>query len=401
MARTSNEKLFDLYLRHQIRLQGLSKKQERQLIKLMNKADAKLNRTVTARLRALGPGKLKLGAFRKEVNLLRKEIIALVGQKIGEVIGDVAEIELAAGKNFIESAVPIEFNAKAPDPATVQATLRRAAFGGDEMALTLTKWMQQLTTADSNRIMGAVAAGLQNGEDIEQIVRRVGNATALTRNNVNALVRTAVNHASNTARNEVFKANSDIITALRWVSTLDGRTSAICRARDGDVGPVPGKEYPAGTTWTLDPPEAQPPAHVRCRSIKVAVLDGEGIDDTLGNRPFVRDTRTRRVREKNFREDAHKKVGDEAWKKMSPADRNGMIRDMRRDWVKTNVGTAPAGTTYEQWLRQQPRSFQNEVLGVEKAKMWRDPDNNLTMDNFVDSLGRERTIAEMQRLYDI
>ena len=49
---------------------------------------------------------------------------------------------------------------------------------------------------------------------------------------------------------------------VRWVSVLDGKTTAICRSRSGKI-------YPAGSG-------PRPPAHVRCRSIVVPHLPGKG-----------------------------------------------------------------------------------------------------------------------------
>jgi uncharacterized protein with gpF-like domain len=66
------------------------------------------------------------------------------------------------------------------------------------------------------------------------------------------MVRTALNHTSNVARAKLYDDNSDIVPYYEWVSTLDGRTSPICRSRDGKV-------YKIGKGKL-------PPAHPNCRS---------------------------------------------------------------------------------------------------------------------------------------
>jgi hypothetical protein len=55
----------------------------------------------------------------------------------------------------------------------------------------------------------------------------------------------------------------------------------------------------------------------------------------------------------------------------------------------------PAKTTYQQWLRTQPVAFQNEVLGVKKARLYRQ--GGLTLDKFVTPQGREYTLTELAR----
>ena len=45
-------------------------------------------------------------------------------------------------------------------------------------------------------------------------------------------------------------------------------------------------------------------------------------------------------------------------------------------------GGAPAGQTYQQWLKRQPKEFQDDVLGPTKAALFRD--GELSLDKFVD-----------------
>jgi len=57
-------------------------------------------------------------------------------------------------------------------------------------------------------------------------------------------------------------------------------------------------------------------------------------------------------------------------------------------------GFVPKDTTYDAWLRRQPRDFQEEVLGITKAKLFR---GGLSIDKFVNDTGREYTIDELRR----
>jgi hypothetical protein len=56
----------------------------------------------------------------------------------------------------------------------------------------------------------------------------------------------------------------------------------------------------------------------------------------------------------------------------------------------------PATTTYEQWLKRQPASFQDTVLGPSRGKLFRNGD--LSIGRFVDSQGRTLTLDELRRL---
>jgi hypothetical protein len=59
------------------------------------------------------------------------------------------------------------------------------------------------------------------------------------------------------------------------------------------------------------------------------------------------------------------------------------------------TGQVPARTTYSQWLRRQPRSVQEDALGVAKARLFRG--NKVTVERFVDDKRRVLTLDELRR----
>ena len=155
------------------------------------------------------------------------------------------------------------------------------------------------------------------------------------------IVRTAVQHSSQQARNETMNKNSDLIKGYQWVSTLDSRTSAQCSALDGRVFKM--GEGP------------QPPLHPNCRSTTTPVLS-ESFD-------FLRQGATRASK------------GASGGKKVS------------------------ADETYYSWLKKQPKAFQDSAIGPAKAKLLRD--GGLTADQFAKmSLNRNfeaLSLAEMKK----
>jgi hypothetical protein len=108
----------------------------------------------------------------------------------------------------------------------------------------------------------------------------------------------------------------------------------------------------------------------------VPVISAAGI---LGMRPSVRDSRTREKREAAFRHEAK--------------ERGVPIQQVRAEWAQRVVGRVPAKTTYDEWLRLQPATFQDDVLGPERAKLFRD---GMTLDRFVDFNGRRFTLDELR-----
>ena len=98
-----------------------------------------------------------------------------------------------------------------------------------------------------------------DADDIQKIAKAGGSLTTLANNQIQALVRTAINQVSNEIFQSMFAANSSFIDSYRYVATLDARTSAICRSLDGKIFPV-GKG-------------PRPPQHFNCRSITIPIID--------------------------------------------------------------------------------------------------------------------------------
>ena len=51
--------------------------------------------------------------------------------------------------------------------------------------------------------------------------------------------------------------------------------------------------------------------------------------------------------------------------------------------------------TYQSWLKKKPAAFQDEVLGQERAKLFRD---GTPLDRFVDDSGHTYTIDELKKI---
>ena len=118
------------------------------------------------------------------------------------------------------------------------------------------------TPAIAKRLIGSLQFG-EEAKTVKQLIAAGGQATAVADNQVIALVRTSINQVANTASQQVYEANQDITPRYRYVATLDTRTSAICRALDGQEF-----EYGKGPT---------PPQHFNCRSTTVPVIDYDAL----------------------------------------------------------------------------------------------------------------------------
>jgi SPP1 gp7 family putative phage head morphogenesis protein len=193
------------------------------------------------------------------------------------------------------------------------------------------------TPAIAKRLIGNLEFG-ERARNVRQLVAAGGQATAVADNQIATLVRTSINQVANSASQQVYEANQDITKKYRYVATLDTRTSAICRALDG-------QEFPYGRGPT-------PPQHFNCRSTTIPVIDY----DELGFTPPPAGTRA------------------------------------------SQGGQVPANESYGQWLAKQDLPTKAKALGAGKvayfdrlsakygpqnalAKLVRDDGSELTLDN--------------------
>lgn len=382
---TSNEDYRDAALRHAVGIRRYTSGLTKRVSDLLAQAEIALVEKLRARLPRFENNvtdftsdrwKLLLADIREARGVAMQQYKDLTRSELGTLSTQEAAQELAS----LQAVVPIEINF-----ATVAADQLRAIVSSKPFQGRLLKdWFKTLEAADQTRLVQTIQLGLSQGETTDEIVRTVvgtraqaytDGVLAISRRDAQAIVRTAINHVSNTAREYVWEANADIITARIWHSTLDGRTSPICRARDGLAAPVGDNELPAGLK-ALSPPSARPPAHISCRSVMVAYIDGVAL---VGDRPFVSDTRGRKEREADFREIA--------------AEQGKTLQQVRQQWASTNIGRVPASTTYEDFLRRQSVEFQEAVLGKTKAKLFRD--GKLSVKEFVDRGGNELNLAQL------
>ena len=382
---TSNEEYRDAALRHQIGLRRYTAGLNKRIAALLEKADAELTQKLKDRLAKFDGRDLDYTGERWKALLadLRDARAAALAEYRGTVrteLGQLAPMEAQREVSVLQSAIPIEISFAAVAADQLRAIVSSRPFQGR----LLNDWFKTLEQVDQQRLVQAVQLGMSQGEPIDDIVRRVvgtrknnyaDGILSMTRRDAQAIVRTAVNHVSNTARNYVWDANSDVITARIWVSTLDGRTSAICRSRDGKGAPVGDNPLPEGVE-PLVPQDAKPPAHINCRSVMVAYINGVGL---IGNRPTVSDTRTGKAREVDFQAEA------------KASGRS--VKGVRQDWADRNVGRVPASTTYQDFLSRQSASFQDNVLGKTKGALFRK--GGFTVDNFVDRAGNELTLEQL------
>jgi SPP1 gp7 family putative phage head morphogenesis protein len=244
-------------------------------------------------------------------------------------------------------SLPVKLDLLSVAPVQLWAAVTERPFEGRH----LRQWFKDYSVSQRQRLDAAIRMSVVEGETVDQAIRRIrgtqragysdGIIMGINRRGAEALARTAINHVVTTARNQTLLDNSEVVQALLWRSTLDGRTSEICISRDGKVYPLDSGP--------------RPPAHPNCRSCVVPVL--------------------------------------KSWKQL------GIDLAEAPEGTRASMnGQVPESETYATWLKRQPASFQDDVLGKTRAGLFRS--GKLTVDKFVnEATGRVYTLDELRQLH--
>ena len=334
---STNDKIEDAITRHQVFIMRYSLGREAV-------ADEYVARLVEAVQDRLGPDIASVSPARLD-------------QIIADVLNDIKERSDEYEKSVVDEMIDFvgyqsDFNVNllnfnvdsdvvAPALGVLQAAmlLRRMPLEPNR-SYTINEALTEYSGRKSRQIVQTVRDGVTLGQTSQEISANVKNLTKLQQRQAATLARTITNYVSIQAREVVMRENSDITDSYKWIATLDGRTSLICASRDQQVF----KE-------SNDSPK--PPAHFNCRSTITPMVKDE-LDLGLGvegRRPAVSDKGVKQV---------------------------------------------SGNTTYELWLKRQSRAFQTEVLGVARARLFRE--GRISIGRFVDEQGRTLTLAQLRKL---
>lgn len=353
--KTANEKLLDELIGHEVDLSRLSNSQVVAIIKVLNSADPELRAALVVALESLDPGAsvAAIDAALAPVLRINQSTFLNLQQALAGMVDGVASYEIAYQAGVLRSVVPQLVQEKFPIAVAEFSQVRAIALARPFQGRLLSEWMAGIEADRAASIRDAVRSGVLEGRTTPEIVRQIMGTKAQkyadgilhkSRREVEAVVRSAVSSTAETASDKAFEANSDIISHVEWLSTLDNRTSPTCRIRDrlpytlGSYRPI-GHKVP----WLAGPGRI----HFCCRSTKLPILKSAL---ALG----ISDAATR-------------------------ASMDGQV---------------PQQTTYAQWLARQPAARQDEILGPERGKLLRQ--EKLKLQDFYNDKGKFLTLDELR-----
>ena len=339
----------DALVGHMVDLAAFGNDAVRRIMRILARADVDILRRIAAAIEKLPASTFTVARLYNvlaSARGLNAELFQAVSKQIRLDMGELAvhEVELQAKL--------ISFGSTRPATAVSREQAYSAGSEAPFRGRLMSDWASGIGQRRMQRIQDSLAMGFVEGRTVDEMVRTLRGTRAqgykdgiinASNREVSAIVRTAVGHYAQAAREVLFEQNADLIDELEWVATLDSRTSEICMIRDGkrytvDHEPI-GHELP----WLGGPGQA----HWNCRSSCVPRL----------------------------------KLASEL----------GLTGSADRASVD---GPVSAATTYASWIKRQPAARQDEVLGKSRGKLMRQ--GKYTLDRFYNNEGRFLTLEQLR-----
>lgn len=327
--------LMDAATRHQVFLQRYGNGRSKEAVKLLNKLRNKIN----ARL-AQEPNDFqaqRLQDVLKDVDSLTKLTMNDIKRLIELDAFDLAASEAVFAVDML-NRVSSSTLALPSEAALISAVTTTPMGIGAMSGITIPDALSQFGVKKGAQILQQITDGVGLGETTQTIRKKLDDIIrTMMKRQATSLISTIINAVSSISRNKMYEQNKRLIDRYEWVSTLDGRTTFVCMARDG-------KLYRVGEG-------PMPPAHYGCRSTTIPKIRKEfdlGLD-VEGTRPSI---------------------------------------------GSGGVNQVSSKVTYGGWLRRQNREFVDEALGVERSILFRS--GKLSIDKFVDPTGRVYTLEQLR-----
>ena len=135
---------------------------------------------------------------------------------------------------------------------------------------TIAKFAGEVSDHTQELIRKAIADGLDEGEDVDQIRKRIETSTAFDRARSEVIARTETSRAQNFATVTAWK-ESDVVEGKVWYTALDERVEEECAALHGTEYGL-DDDIDAGDQGLL----IAPPLHPNCRCTLLPVVKSKG-----------------------------------------------------------------------------------------------------------------------------
>lgn len=309
---------------------------------------------------------------------------------------ELAEAETAWAAKLTRSLFEIPAGGEKPTPPKLadvtSAKLDKVVKNGLAQGETIRQWYQQLAAEEAARVEAAIADSLAAGKSIPEIARDIqGSADAdfkdgvlnVTRNSATRMARTITNALANNAKDEFYKANSDVLAGVEILATLDGRTCPVCAGVDR-------------TRYKLGEPHPALPLHFNCRCVLLPVTPLS--DAVPATRPMAR---------ADFMAEAERMYKERYPRKdfaaLAPSTKEKYYYEAMKEYERRTGKSAytevPGSVSFRKYFTDYMSEGQRrDWLGPERYAIWKR--GNLPLDDFIPPYPNPRLTVKALRELD-
>ena len=330
-----NERLRDDLIRHAIYADRYADAQLREILTVLRSVVKELEYRI-----AIEPNVVTLAWLKQNKAWIEQQAGIFTAQLEKGLKQSIKDLITHEGELFTKdmyNAIRLKANYTIPAPEVIERAIFAMPVDSGHLFDELMKRYDQLT---KDYFISEIRAGIVSGEGTKEMVHRLSGDTSLLSiqaASAERMVRAVVMHTMNTARMELYKANSNIIKAVQYVATLDTKTCPVCGTLDGKV-------------WDLDEQHPTPPMHYNCRCVIAPIT--------------------------------------KSWREL------GIDKDEIPPTVRSSMnGYVPETIDYKEWLAKQSEKTQAEILGPTRLKMYK---QGLSIEKMVRN-GKTLTIEELRQ----
>lgn len=276
--------LADAIIYRDLTLNRLSESEKRRIWAMIER----MSQDIAEKLADIDPSEPVRQTFRtRRLKKLQTEVDAVLRAGYGDInrshqktLTGLVSSESEYIKKAISNAAGVDLFRSLPTADEIKALLDDISIEG----ATVQEWWQRQALRTRETFRDQMRMGLLQNESMSDLMRRVRGTrenrftdgiAGIQKRSAERIVRTATNSASNAARENMFRRNSDVIRGVQALVTLDSRTSSICIARSGGAWNIEtGRPLPESKVRSMYP--GSPPWHWRCvlPGTKIATKDG-------------------------------------------------------------------------------------------------------------------------------
>jgi SPP1 gp7 family putative phage head morphogenesis protein len=339
--------LFDAVVHNGVAVHRYSNSVVKDIIKLLNASDREIVAKIAARGEVTSFTAKRLNALLAETRAMVKDSYAVLHDTLKEEMVAYAGHAADTTGKLIGSQLPASFSPVGLTATQLAAIVSKAPISiGVDSKLLLSEVFNKLSSGHEEKIRGAIRLSMVQGEGVGEAVKRLRGTRAMgykdglmeiSRRNAESIVRSVIVDTGNKASQAMYKQNDEVVKGWVYVATFDSKLCNFC-------WPNSGKRFDVGTGPI-------PIIHVNCRCTSA---------------PEVK-----------------------TWKELGfDAEEFGVGKR------STQTGLVKADLSFGDWLKDQPKGLQTELLGPARQKMF--SMGTLKLNKFTDASGKLITLKELK-----